>query len=245
MNRIILDHTLPIPLYHQLKEIFDFKIENGDWNQGQLIPTENELISYYEVSRTTVREAVNALVIEGKLEKKQGKGTLVCKPKMEEILGRLTGFAEEMAIKGLVPSAKVIEVMEVVPTALVREKLLNGQKNGKVLYIKRLRLANDEPIAIERSYWPADIGRLFGNLDLSTIAFYAVLEQNGVRLRYADENISARSADKGDAAILEVDEKSALMRMERVTYSIQGLPLEYTMTDYRSDRYMYKVRLER
>jgi GntR family transcriptional regulator len=240
----VLNHRLPIPLYHQLKEIFDGKISGGEWSPGQLIPTENELIQMYQVSRTTVREAVNALVAEGKLEKKQGKGTIVCKPKLEERLGRLTGFAEEMQSKGFVPGAKVLEVAEVQAPANVRDKLLGG-RDGQVLYVKRLRLASGEPIAIERTYWPLHIGRWFEQEDLSTIAFYAVLEQRGIKLRDADELISARSATKKDALLLGIEELDPLLRMERVAYATDGTPVEHTFTDYRSDRYTYRVHLQR
>jgi GntR family transcriptional regulator len=240
----VLNHRLPIPLYHQLKEIFDGKIKSGVWSPGQLIPTENELIETYQVSRTTVREAVSALVNEGKLEKKQGKGTMVCKPRLEERLGRLTGFAEEMQSKGFVPSAKVLEVEEILAPARVRDTLLGGDE-GQVLYIKRLRLASEEPIAIERTYWPLHVGRLFKNEDLSSIAFYAVLEQGGISLRDADEVISARSASKKDAALLGIAERDPLLRMERVAYNLGGVPIEHTFTDYRSDRYNYRVHLQR
>src|SRR5690606_12704122 len=87
-NRIepIPDPRLPTPLYYQLQTILNTKIDNGDWQPGDLIPTENELIKMYNVSRTTVREAINALVNEGKLEKRQGRGTTVCKPKIVETL---------------------------------------------------------------------------------------------------------------------------------------------------------------
>lgn len=236
--------NLPIPLYHQLKEIFDRRIDSGEWKPGDLIPTEHELIAQYQVSRTTVREAVNALVAEGKLQKKQGKGTLVCRPKLEERLGKLTGFAEEMAAKGLLPGAQLIEMKEIMPPPAVKEKLLGGADDS-VLYIKRLRLANDEPIAIERSYWPLYIGKLFQGEDLSTTAFYSVLERNGIRLRDADEGISASSATKRDALLLQANEHDPLLVMERVTYSTSGMPIEYTYTAYRSDRYTYRVYLQR
>lgn len=240
----ILDPRHPLPLYHQLKDIFDTKIQNGTWQQGQLIPTENELIAHYKVSRTTVREAITALVNEGKLEKKQGRGTMVCRPKLEERLGRLTGFTEEMEAKGVIATAKVLEVAEVAPPSTIKEKLLGG-KEGEVLYIKRIRLANEEPIAIERTYWPLEIGRLFLKEDLSTVAFYSVLEQAGIQLRDADEGISAKSANKRDALLLNIEEHAPLLRMERITYTLSGTPIEYTYTDYRSDRYTYRVHLQR
>lgn len=239
-----LDHRLPIPLYYQLKEIFDHKIQSGEWAPGQFIPTENELIQQYKVSRTTVREGITALVNEGKLEKKQGKGTMVCQPKMEERLGHLTGFAEEMISKGFVPGARVLGSEEIQPTGKVKDMLLGG-KDGVVLCIRRIRLADGEPIAIERTYWPQEIGKLFQHMDLSTIAFYSVLEQNGIRLRDADELINAKTASKQDAQLLGIKEKDPVLSMERITYSSAGAPIEYTFTDYRSDRYHYRVHLQR
>jgi|HigsolmetaGSP12D_1036236.scaffolds.fasta_scaffold02920_3 GntR family transcriptional regulator len=239
-----LNHRLPIPLYHQLKEIFNSKIESGEWRPGQLIPTENELIRKYQVSRTTVREAINALVNEGKLEKKQGRGTHVCKPKLEERLSRLSGFAEEMWSKGFVPGARLLETAETHAPSKVKETLL-GNRDGTVLYIKRLRLANDEPIAIEHSYWPLEIGQWFRDEDLSKIAYYSVLEQRGIALRDADELISARACSRKDAQLLGISEGDPLLRMERVTYSASGEAIEHTFTDYRSDRYTYRVHLKR
>jgi GntR family transcriptional regulator len=239
-----LDARLPIPLYFQLKEIFNNKIERGEWVAGQLIPTENELIQLYKVSRTTVREGINALVSEGKLVKKQGKGTIVCQPRMEEQLGRLTGFTEEMITKGYVPSARVLSIEEVSPPEQVMTGLLDGREE-LVLSIKRIRLADGVPVAIERSFWPRDIGRLFQHMDLSTIAFYTVLEQHGIHLRDADEVIKAKSASKQDAALLGIKEKEPMLAMERITYSTMGTPIEYSFTDYRADRYHYRVHLKR
>ncbi len=240
----MLNSKLPIPLYHQLKEIFDHKLASGEWSPGVLIPTEQELIDLYGVSRTTVRQAVVALVQEGKLEKKQGKGTLVCQPRMEERLGKLTGFTEEMARKGILPGAKLVEARTEPASGTVKEKLLQGA-DGMVLYIKRIRLADGTPVAIERTYWPLEIGRLFDGEDLEEVAFYEVLERHGIRLRDADEGISARAAGKRDALMLGIAERDPLLRMERLSYADSGQPIEFTRTDYRSDRYTYRVHLQR
>lgn len=124
-----LDPKSPIPLYYQLKQIFDNKFKNGEWQAGQLIPTETELIKKYDVSRTTVREGITTLVNEGKLQKKQGVGTIVCAPKMEERLGRLTGFAEEMISKGLKPGAKLLEIKEIPAPPAVAESCSGEKKN--------------------------------------------------------------------------------------------------------------------
>ncbi|HEX7056681.1 MAG TPA: GntR family transcriptional regulator [Bacilli bacterium] len=238
------DANLPTPLYYQIKQIFDEKIKSGEWQTGQIIPSEIELIQKYNVSRTTIREGINALVKEGKLQKKQGKGTIVCSVRMEERLGKLTGFAEEMLAKGVKPGARLLEVRRMIPDKWIAEKLSLAEDDN-VLYIKRIRLGNEEPIAIEHSYWPIEIGQLFMGKDLEKIAFYAELEQNGVFLKEADEIIAARNASREDAKLLLIKMNDPLLRMERITYSTNAQPIEFTCTDYRSDRYFYRVHLTR
>lgn len=239
-----LDHSSSVPLYHQLKDIFLRKISEKEWNPGHKIPTENELIAQYKVSRTTVREAINELVHDGLLEKKQGRGTIVCHVKMEEKLGKLTGFAEEMEEKGLHPSAKLISAKKMKTSVNVQKKLgLTSDEN--ILAIRRIRLADGEPIAIENSYWPEEIGDMLLKNDLESAAFYQIIENQGIPLKEADEFISATAATKEEADWLGVPEDSPLLQMERIVYSVSGIPVEFTRTKYRSERYTYRVHLSR
>lgn len=239
-----LDHTLPIPLYHQLREIFLKKIESGEWEPGSLIPTEIELIEYYKVSRTTVREAVNSLVQDGLLEKKQGKGTSVCRPKLVERLSKLTGFAEEVESKGLKATARLIHLDELPGNHAIAEKL-KISPDDSIILIKRIRLADEEPIAIESAYWPKSIGELLVKENLESVAFYKILEQHGIRLEEADESISAVAASKEDAFLLGIKEKDPLLIMERLTIGDNRRPIEYAVTKYLPTRYTYRVHLKR
>jgi GntR family transcriptional regulator len=239
-----LDSNSPVPLYYQLKEVLQEKIDDGFWKQGELIPTENELISYYEVSRTTVREAINELVKEGKLKKKQGKGTTVCKPKIEQVLGRLMGFSERITLLGFIPGAKLIKTEIVGAKGKMKEALLKG-KDGNLLYVKRVRLADDEAIAIEETYWPMEVADLFKEKDLSQVSFYPIMEQCGIQLHDAEEVITAGIATPEEASLLQIDSGDPLLRINRVTFSNRGEPIQYCSNHYRSDRYAYKVYLER
>ncbi|QSO49297.1 GntR family transcriptional regulator [Alicyclobacillus mengziensis] len=239
-----IDPNLPVPMYYQLKTLLLDRIENGDWLPGHSIPTEVELMSHYAVSRTTVREAVSALVQDGFLMKKQGRGTFVCEPKHQERLLRLTGFAEEMIQHGYTPSAKLIGIT----SNFAHDKefcQLPLSKDVEWVRIERLRLASGVPIAIERSYWPADIADMLQREDLETVAYYGALERNGIFLQYAEEDISTLNADAVDAALLGVKTGTALMMMERSSYDTNDRLTEYTCTRYRGDRYKYHVRLER
>lgn len=242
MNARTLDAKSPIPLYHQLKEILLQKINDGEWQTGAIIPTENELIRHYNVSRTTVREAVNSLVGEGRLEKKQGKGTTVSKPKIEQVLGRLTGFSERIASLGFEPGAVLLEAAVVKTPEQLQDKL---QGLAELYFVRRVRLADGEPIAIEETYWPMGVARLFEGQDLNEISFYPVLDSQGIRLRHADESITAVVASKEQAGRLQVKVGAPLLRINRIAYDTGGEPIQYCVNYYRSDRYSYKVRLER
>ena len=239
-----VDPRLPIPMYHQLKTLLLERIEKGDWLPGHSIPTEVELMGQYHVSRTTVREAVSALVQEGFLTKHQGRGTFVCEPRHRERLGRLTGFAEEMIEHGYTPSAKLLNIQ----ADLTGEKefvQLGLPQDVHWVRIERLRLASGMAIAVERSYWPEEIAAILRREDLETVAYYAVLERNGIFLKYAEEDISTMSSNETDAACLGVRPGTALMVMERFSYDATDRLIEYTCTRYRGDRYKYHVRLER
>ncbi len=239
-----INPNLPIPLYYQLKILLLEYIQSGEWEPGYIIPTEQELMSRYSVSRTTVREAVTTLVQEGYLTKKQGKGTFVREHQMKERLGRLTGFTEEMIEKGYIPSAELIGVFHDLANDenFIELELPNEETWTK---IARSRLASGKPVAIERSYWPNEIADLLCKEDLQKVAYYDVLERNGLFLKYAEEEISAVNADKTDAALLNVKVGAALIEMKRMAYDQSDRLIECTNTRYRGDRYKYHVRLER
>jgi len=241
----LLDQASPIPLYKQLTYILKKKIMNEEWPVGSLTPTELELINEYKVSRTTVREAVTALVNEGLLEKKQGKGTIVIWSKVEERLGKLTGLTEELIERGINHSAKLISADFKTDLYYEISRLALSEK-AKVFVIHRIRLADEGPIAYEKSCWPEEIGKMLSSEDLNTASFYHVLEdKHGIFLKEANETIHAVNATPYEAELLGVSPGEALLERRRVTYDVLGNPIEYTRTKYRSDKYAYKVHLER
>src|SRR5699024_11159462 len=154
-----LNHNSRVPLYNQVKEILVYKITNKQWKTGDLIPTETELIREFDVSRTTIRQAINVLVQEGLLEKQQGKGTTVKSLKLTGSLGRLTGFAEEIMERGYVPKSKLIRA-EFRDELFLEKKKLQIADDEEILCIRRIRFANDEPIALEKTSWPKYIGEI-------------------------------------------------------------------------------------
>ncbi|HEX7063830.1 MAG TPA: GntR family transcriptional regulator [Bacillales bacterium] len=240
----LLDYDSAIPLYHQVKEILVKRIQEKRWQPGDLIPTEQELIDEFKVSRTTIRQAITELVQEGLLEKRQGRGTIIKSQKLVGSLGRLTGFAEEVMEKGYLPYSKLIRA-EFHNDLYTEKKKLQLSEDESVLVIERIRFADDEPIAFERTCWPEKIGEILKQHDLDGAKFYQILEDHETYLKKANETISAVNSTLYEADLLGISAGQALLEMSRLSYGLDDKPIEYTRTKYRSDRYHYNVELTR
>ncbi|RBW67373.1 GntR family transcriptional regulator [Bacillus taeanensis] len=244
MRKSLLDHNSPLPLYQQVKEILVKRIQEKIWRPGDLIPTEVELMEEFNVSRTTLRQAITALVQDGLLEKRQGKGTTVKSQKLVGSLGRLTGFAEEVMEKGYHPHSKLLRA-EFHDGLYIEKKKLKLDDDSRVLVIERIRFADDEPIAFERTCWPEHIGEILMAHDLNGAKYYQILEDHSVYLKKANETITAVNATLYEADLLGISGGQALLEMTRLAYGIDDQPIEFTRTKYRSDRYHYNIELHR
>ncbi len=238
-----LDRSSPLPLYYQLRNALLQQIESGSLVPGDTLPTERELIDRYGVSRITVRQALNSLTADGLLYRQRGLGTFVRKSRIEQELSSLTGFSEEMLSRSLVPSTRLISAEAVTADSALAVKLAiaPGQKAFRMV---RLRLADGEPMALDVSCVPADIGELLLKEDLAE-ALYTLLARMGIELDWGDQAIKAAPADDLMAHHLGVKKGTPVLLMERVVSATDGRVIEYTKTAYRSDRYTYRVRLKR
>ncbi|WP_281888544.1 GntR family transcriptional regulator [Paenibacillus sp. YYML68] len=239
-----IDPSKNIALYIQVKNMLLKLIHNQTWRPHTLIPTEQELMDMFSVSRTTIRQAITMLVQEGLLEKRQGKGTIVLPMKLVGNLGRLKGFAEEVVERGMVPHSKLIRA-EFMTILDYERSQLQLPEHARVLLIERIRFANDTPIAIERSCWPEPIGQILMKFDLHAAKYYEILEQHDIFLKQAREKISALNATVHEADLLGIRGGEALLEMTRLSCGIDGQPIEYTKTKYRSDQYSYDIELTR
>lgn len=233
------------PYYRWLEEVLREDIAQGVYKPGDALPTEHELMRRYKLSSTTVRRAVRDLVIEGWIYRKAGKGTFVKRNKLEERLGRLTSFAEEMQSRNITPQFKLVRAEATVPPYEVRQALKLSPKQPAYL-IERIQLANNEPIAVARGYWILELGEQLAKHDLNRVPLYQIVENDlHTPLVEADESISAASADADLARKLGVARNAPLLVRRRLTYTAEMRPVEYTTTFYRSDQYEYKIRLAR
>lgn len=239
-----VDPNKNVSLYQQVRDILIQNIMNQKWKPGTLIPTEQELMELYHVSRTTIRQAINMLCQDGLLEKRQGKGTIVKSRKLIGNLGQLKGFAEEVVERGLNPHSLLLRA-EFSTLLHVEKSILQIPENEQVLLIERIRFANDIPIAFERSCWPEWVGHHLMKSDLNTAKYYEILENNNIYIKRAKENISAINATQLEADMLGIRGGEALLEMTRLSFGIDDRPLEYTRTKYRSDQYTYDIELTR
>lgn len=233
-----------LPLYIQLKDLIIEQIEKKKWQPGDAIPTEKELQKAHQVSRTTVRQALYELVNEGVLNKIQGKGTFVAQPKLEPIRPDVTGFTQDMAIKGRDIRSIVLET----ETVQAEEKIARAlhQSVGIDLFkLVRLRLLDGVVIGYHEAYINK---RLVGAIPLDTYDFangslYECLKQEGLVLGVADETVEAGLAGELYANFLGISANSPVLKLTRVTHLQDGSPLEYVKMVYRADRYKYTLRL--
>lgn len=200
---------------------------------GDAIPSERELCETFTVSRMTVRQAVDALVADGVLERHQGKGTFVAPPKMDLQL-RLTSFREEMQRRGMEPGA-VFLTAETVPAPASVAKALELELGAMVHHLRRLLTADAAPMAIEENWIPASIlpDLLSGPL---TFSVYNELTRAGTPPQWGEDVIEGHTVTSEEAALLGVPERSPALDITRRTFH-EHLAVDYSRSLYRADRY--------
>ena len=235
-----LNYDSFMPLYYQLKEIFLEKIENEELKEGDMIPSENELQQIYDVSRATVRNAIQLLVNEGFMEKKKGRGTYVKRRKIEEQLPVLKSFTEEMI--GREASKKVISV-EYIKAQRAISSRLGLSPNESVFSLKRLMVVDGKPLGILHSFIPAKFK--LGLDEDYTKSLYRILEKKGIRLKEAEQTIEASMSNREETRLLKQKIPFPVLVIRRLAYSINGEVVEYVKGVYHGDRYRYNCRLTR
>jgi len=244
-KKMELNSSLESSLYNQLKDILLNKILSGEWSNGEKIPNEYELCKMYNVSRITVRQALAELTKKGYLVRKQGSGTYVSIPKIEQNLTSFYSFTEEFKKKGFSPSSKVLEFHLQISRKEIAHKLGLSEGNREVYYIKRLRFADNIPVALESTYIPAALFRDLKEEDLEAKALYDIMrDQYGVVPSTAEESISAVNLGEKEAIYLGVNKGVAALQVERFTYSLETC-IEYTIGFIRSEIFRFHVNLDR
>jgi GntR family transcriptional regulator len=245
MSSSSLSPLSPVPLYSQIRELLRERILHGEYQSHAQMPSENDMVKAFGVSRITVRQALTDLQREGLIFKIHGKGTFVSKPKATQDLRRLEGFGEAMAGSGHQTFSRVLSHRAIRAGKLVAARLRIAERD-EVMEIKRVRFLDRDPISLDVTYVPLAIGERLVREDLSHRDIFVILENDfGYPLGNADLCIEAVTADADQAHALKLEEGSPILRIERLTSTADGTPLDFEFLYYRGDAFQYRLRIER
>ena len=229
------------PRYMQLRQRLTDGVDQGLLKVGSPLPPEREIASITEMSRVTVRKAIQALAEDGIIIQKQGSGSFIASkaPQIEQSLSRLTSFSEDMSRRGMNSTSVWLERGVFMPSP--DETLaLALSPDASVSRISRLRMADNKPMAIERASLST---AMLPNPLLVESSLYKVLGEAGFRPVRALQKISAVDLEEEDATLLEVPVGKAGLRIERTSYLADGQTVEFTQSIYRGDAYNFVAEL--
>lgn len=226
----------------QLMDTLLQQIDDQAYKEHDKLPSERELCEIYDMSRITVRQALQQLTLEGYIYKLHGKGTFIAPKSYNQVLSQLYSFTEEMKKMGKVPTTKVLSF----ETLIADERLANkmGINSGEEVFkIIRLRLADDEVLMYETSYLPKKLFNHLTEKDLRERPMYDIFNEDyQIVLTKAIEKFSATSLRSLEATYFDVDENKPGMLIKRYAYHNSDL-IEYTISVARGDRFNYTVEL--
>ncbi len=225
-------------MYYRIQQAILADIQSGMLQPSGLLPSEAELAQKYQVSRITAKRALDELVRQGRAFRLQGRGTFVAQPRIREISG-FRSFSEDIRARGFTPSSQVLEFIETEPEAAIRERL-HLPEGEHVFRLKRLRLANDEPIAVETACLPCRVCPGLLQEDMASGSLYTILmEKYQLIPTWADAEIEAAAASREEALLLKLKFGTPVLTARRVTYAVNYDAIETVVSVYRGDRFSF------
>lgn len=230
----------PVPLYVRIKNYIRLNIQNGVYHVNDKIPSERQLAEQFGVNRLTVGKALKELVQEEVLYSQIGKGTYVAPAKIGQMLQTLTSFTEDISGRGQRASSRVLYAAVERADEEVA-KALSILRGAEVVVLHRLRLADGQIIALEKSHiLYALCPHILEHHDFSRESLYHVLRTEfNLQMTYARQTIEAQIASKDDFELLEAGPCTPILAITRVTYDVNDQPIEYVRSSYRGDRYKF------
>lgn len=226
MKEGILNPNSPVPLYYQLREIIVASINAGEWRMGSMVPSENQICEMYNVSRNTAKRALDELVKEGILVRKQGVGTFVTEPKIEQTVSKFYSFSDAIAAKGMTLTCDVLDLMVMDCSDNLAESL-KLQPGELVTALSRLRIVDGAPFVLETSYIPQKVAPGLQKYDFTTNSLYKTLaNEYGVLVTKAKEVFEPIIIGPSESKLLKVDNGTPALLLERLALGLGDMPVE-------------------
>ncbi|QBD79084.1 GntR family transcriptional regulator [Ktedonosporobacter rubrisoli] len=233
----------PVPLYYQVESDMRERIKTGVWKEGEQLPSEGELCALYKVSRTTLRQAISALVDEGLIVRERGRGSFIRGPVITAGTRGLSSFSDEMAAMGMRSSADVLSIRQEAASVEMARRL-HIAPGEALTVIKRLRYANEKPIGIQIAHLTAARFPGLEQADLSKQSLYQYLEEKyGTIVAEAEEIFATAPITGKDAQLLNVSDGACGFYVERLTFDQSKEPFEFVTSIMRGDRYRVQFAL--
>jgi len=218
------------PLYEQIESLLVSRIESGVYPHGSKIPTEIELGVEFNVSRVTIRGAIDRLVKKDYVVRKQGKGTFVCSPKLERNFEEIVGYSESMARQGFTPGRVILSCRLTEDGPAYVRQFLNVPFEESIIHLKRILTANDEPMLYENAYYPQKFAFLL-DVELEKFSTYGLFrERMGISPVKAIRTIGLAYADSEAAEYLHVNRGQPLLSVTEQVYDQFGDPIHYSFS---------------
>lgn len=231
----VIDRSSPLPLWAQVLDDLRARLAAGEFTAE--FPTDNELISHYNVSRHTVREAMRRLQNEGVVSRERGRGTFVTAPKVEQATGAIYSLFRSIEDMGLEQRSRVLDL------SLATDEDVAGRlglrPTAKLVRLERLRLIDAHVLAHDTAWLPATIAKPLLEVDFTHTALYDELARRcNIRPVSGTEWVTTELPPKRERDLLEISAKQPAFRICRLSESDDG-PIEWRESVVRGDRYTF------
>ncbi len=237
-----LDKSAPIPLYFQVKNLLIDMLHHQELTPGEMIPTEYDLCDIFNVSRTTIRQALAELVEEGVFYRVKGRGTFVSQSKVHHNLSlERSLFTNNIHAKGFIPTTKVLEI-KTMPSSSEISTALKLPMNTDVISLKRLKFANGEPLVISQTYLPYSLCKNLLSHNLNEEALTDLLSTHiHTKLAKTVYTLEAATATKEDCELLLISKITAVVLVHTTSANKFDTPIAYSISRYRGDKNTFEI----
>ncbi len=226
------------PAYIKISDDIKKKIINGEYPPGSKMLPERKLCKLYDVSRTTLRQAINSLAIEGYVYSVKGSGNFIAEKRIVKKENKLTSFTEDIKSKGFLPKTNIVSFEKMLPTEIIADRLKISKKEP-IFRLERIRMANDVPVLYEVAYRPVKFSPDLKREDLGSSLFQK-LEDENIKISYSEQTIEAVLSIDKTSKLLNIPKNSPLLVIKSKLYLEDDTLFEYSRNYYRADMYKTK-----